>query len=258
MSQGDSSDYEKLKKLAAGPLGEQQSKFPLLFAKPVFFGERPSKEKAALVRNGTVTLVDFGLGPILITCAHVIQTYRNFMATHENVVFQIGNLELDPIPHLIEENFDLDLATLRLSPEQIKAIELRGEIGSHIFQPVKWPSPRIGVGQGVLFGGYPEAFREIHSYNELDFPSWSSGGSLVTTAYDDRFSCQFERDRWVSSFGAENDMELRALSGLSGGPAFVHRGLYFDFVGIIYEYQPELDVLFLRPSQFIRNDGTLG
>lgn len=241
-----------------GPLGEQQAKFPLRFAKFAFFGERPSKTRPTVVRNGTVTLVDLGSGPIGITCAHVIGAYRNLKNTHENVVFQIGNIEVDPLAILIAEHADLDLATLRLSEDLIRAITGESEIGSCVFRPVSWPSPSVQADERAVFGGFPEILREVPEYDELVFPSWSSGGSRVTTAYDDRFSCQFEREHWVSNFGSQHHMELTALSGLSGGPAFIHRGLHFDFAGIIYEFSAEFDVLFFRPSRLINADGTIG
>ncbi len=44
------------KELAAGPLGEKMEKFPLLFAKAVFFGPRPSRVQPTDVNSGTATL----------------------------------------------------------------------------------------------------------------------------------------------------------------------------------------------------------
>lgn len=248
----------KLKKLAAGPLGETQAKFPLRFAKAVFFGERPSRTKSTLIRNGTITLVDLGTGPIGVTCAHVIDGYRNLKKIQTNVVCQIGNFEIDPISHLIAEDKELDLATLRLSEKEVKAITGEGEIGSCVFKPVEWPSTAAQVGEGAVFGGFPEFLRVAPVFDELEFPSWSSGGSPVTTSCDDRFSCQFERDNWVCNFGSKHHMELTALSGLSGGPAFIHRNFHFDFVGIIYEFSPQYDLLFLRQARLLNADGSIG
>ena len=244
MAEDDLEKVEAAKVLAAGPLGDQQSKFPLRFAKAAFFGERPSRENPTLVRNGTIAFVDFGNGPIGITCAHVIEAYRNLMDSAENVVFQLGDVEISPIDQLIDESIEYDLATIDFSETQINAITAGEEIGSCIFKPVQWPSSPAMVGESVVFGGFPEVLRETPDYDEVVFPSWSSGGSLVTSAYDERFSCQFEREYWVSSFGSEHHLELRALSGISGGPAFAHRGLYFDLVGVTYEFSTEYDVLF--------------
>lgn len=81
--------------------------------------------------------------------------------------------------------------------------------------------------------------------------------SPVTSVNPDRLSCVFERELWVKNFGSKEGMELNALSGLSGGPAFIHRGLHFDFVGVIYQFSPTWDILFLRPSTLIGADGVM-
>jgi hypothetical protein len=255
---------EEAKKLAAGPLGDQQARFPLRFAKAVFFGELPSKDRPVCIRNGTITLVDLGSGPIGITCAHVIETYRNMMrelarehSARRELIFQVGDALIDPTKQIIDENPGLDLATIRFTQQQISEIAVGGDIGSQFFRPVAWPSPPASVGEGALFGGYPEAYREMSAHDALGFPSWSSGGTPVTTVSADRFSCQFERDGWIRNFGSREGMQLSALSGLSGGPAFVHRGLHFDSVGIIYQFSPSWDILFLRPSGLIDANGLI-
>lgn len=243
--------------LAGGPLGEQLSKFPLRFSKAAFFGERPSRTRPTVVRNGTVSFVDLGSGPIGITCSHVLREYRRMLKEYGSIVFQIGDLELDPIEQLIAENVELDLATIRFTEDQAKAISSEGEIGSCFFRPPSWPPSPVLAGESVVFGGFPGDLRERPAHDEVVFLSWSSGGCSVTSSHDDRFSTQFEREYWVSSFGAPNHMNLQALGGMSGGPAFVHRGLHFEFVGIIYEFTEAFDIMFFRHSSSILADGSI-
>lgn len=168
-------------KLAAGPLGDQLARFPLRFAKAVLFGELPSRGKPVRIRNGTITLVDLGDGPIGVTCAHVIDAYRNLIQEvgqqpgHTNLIFQVGDVVIDPFAQLVDENPTLDLATIRFTDKQIKELTSGGDIGSQFFRPVTWPSPPARVGEGAAFGGYPEAFREMSAHDAIGFPSWSSG-----------------------------------------------------------------------------------
>jgi hypothetical protein len=68
---------EEAKKMATGPLGEEMSKFPLLFAKAACFGQYPSKTRPAKINNGTISLVNFGKGVLGITCHHVIECYHH-------------------------------------------------------------------------------------------------------------------------------------------------------------------------------------
>jgi hypothetical protein len=253
----DPAKVEEAKKRAAGAWGEKMSKFPLLFAKAAFYGSRPTPKKPADVNNGTVTLVDLGNGPMAVTCQHVIEHYRSRLKTEGNLVFQIGNVEIDPLAQLIDANRRIDIATIRLSAEQAKAVTSEGEIGSCIFKPKAWPSPMPKKDEYVCFGGFPGTLRTAVAFDELDFPSWSSGGSRISSVSELQFASAFEREYWVSSFGKEHHMELQALGGMSGGPALVHRGLYWDFVGIVTQHHENYDAIFFVLADRIRADGTI-
>jgi hypothetical protein len=56
---------------------------------------------------------------------------------------------------------------------------------------------------------------------------------------------------------SDRSFDLKELGGLSGGPAFVDRGLHFEFAGIIYQHSPEFDILLLRPAGLIQADGSI-
>ena len=167
------------------------------------------------------------------------------------------NVDFDPLSQLIAEDAQLDLATIALKHEQIGAITADGEIGSCVFSPVAWPPPALSPGESIAFGGFPGRLRERPAHDEVVFPSWSSAGGVVASVSEDRFSCQFEREFWVASFGAKHHMELRDLGGLSSGPAFIHRGLYWDFVGVVYEFSQEFDIMFFRPGNLIDAHGLI-
>jgi hypothetical protein len=254
---GASDAIKEAKKLAAGPLGVQMAKFPLRFAAAAFFGGRPSKNALVKVRNGTITLLNLGTAPIGVTCAHVIAGYRKFQDKFGEVVFYIGGVEIDPLSQLIAEDSYFDLATLKLTPEQVRDIPAGGEIGSSVFEPASWPSPALRPGEYVAFGGFPGRLRERPSFNEVVFHSWSNGANKVASVTEDRFSCQFEREYWVTTMTSEPSLDLRDMGGLSGGPAFIHRGLYWDFAGVMYQYSCEFDLMFFRPASLISRDGSI-
>ena len=247
----------KAKELAAGVLGEKLAKFPLLFSKAAFFGRRPSKVRTSKVRNGTVTLVDFGEGPLALTCHHVIACFRRIRKCTNKVVFQIGNVELDPLEQLIDENARLDLAAIRLTHEQVTEITSEGEIGSCVFTPVEWPPPILAEGDFVAFGGFPGRLRTVMSFDELEFGTWSSGASKVCSVSEHQFVSSFERDYWVQSFGSQYHMDLRALGGMSGGPAFINRGLYWDLVGIVFNYHENYDTVMFSSLRAMNTNGTI-
>jgi hypothetical protein len=253
----ETEEIENAKQLAAGALGEKLAKFPLLFAKAAFFGQRPSKKRPSEISNGTVSLVDLGDGPLAITCEHVIAGYIDMVKKHDNLVFQIGSVEIDPLKQLIDKNARLDLATIRLTEEQAKSITSEGEIGSCIFRPKAWPSEALKEGQFVAFGGFPGQLRTVASFDEYIFRSWSSGASKISSVSNGQFVSAFEREFWVKSFGAEHHMNMEALGGLSGGPAFIDRGLYWEFVGIVSQYHESFDAMFFASTSGLRADGTI-
>jgi hypothetical protein len=177
----ETEEFKNAKQLTDGALGEKLAKFPLLFAKAAFFGQRPSKNRPSKISNGTVSLVDLGDGPLAITCEHVIAGYLDMAKRHDNLVFQIGSVEVNPLEQLVDKNRRIDLATIRLTEEQAKSITSEGEIGSCIFQPKAWPPEPVGRGQFVAFGGFPGYLRTIASFDEYIFGSWSSGASEISS-----------------------------------------------------------------------------
>ncbi|GAG18320.1 unnamed protein product, partial [marine sediment metagenome] len=69
--------------------------------------------------------------------------------------------------------------------------------------------------------------------------------------------CQFEREYWVKSIDLYDKEELHEIGGLSGGPVFIKRALSWEFIGIIYQFSAGLDLMYIRPSKYIGEDGRL-
>ena len=236
----DPKRVKKAKALAAGSLGQEMGKFPLRFAKSLSFGQKPSKDEPITINNGTITFVKLGEHLIGITCSHVIDKYKE-INKDGNCIFQIGHLEFDPLKRIIDQSSELDLVSIDLSGLDVTQTINDIEIGSEFFVPSNWPPKEIEPGDYVAFGGFPGEWRQYLSWDEVVFDSWSSGGSEVSSARDQYFICQFERKFWVESFNYHDHhgLELKKLGGLSGGPVFIHRGLHWDLVGIIYEFSED-------------------
>lgn len=135
-------DHEKLdpklvrkaKESAAGSLGREMAKFPLRFAKAVFFGDRPTKGKFQNINNGTAVLLNLNGKPIALTCSHVLDGYRK-MHANPNTNFQIGDLELNPLDRIIDESgsSSLDMVTIDLHGLDLGEIKNHEGIGSSLF-----------------------------------------------------------------------------------------------------------------------------
>ena len=241
------------KKIAAGPLGQELCKFPLLFTKPVFFGEPQSG-----INNGTVSLINLGKGPFAITCFHVIEKFRELAREGKQGLFQIGPCGLDPLSQLISQSEHFDLAVIGITEKQAKEITQEdARIGSSFFHPVCWPPEQVSEGEFIALGGFPGRWRTQLASDVLQFGTYSIGASRVTIVRDSYFVSQFEREYWVKSLDNPEFGQLDRLGGLSGGPAFVERGLRLDFVGVIYQFSPNYDLLYLRHAGVIAADGQI-
>lgn len=248
------------KQFAAGPGGEIMVKYPLQYCKAAFLGERPRMDGTSKIFNGTATFLSLESGVYAVTCAHVVDAYFQVLEQNGSALFQIGMTEIALVNQLTCKNDVVDLATIRLSDSQVKDFSTQGQIGSRVIQPTTWPPTPVEAGQTVMFGGFPGAWRERAAYDELVFGSFSSAGVTIASSHPDRFSCQFEREYWVRSLArgdSDKTIHLRELGGLSGGPAFVDRGLHFEFAGIIYQHSEAFDLLFLRPAGLIHADGSI-
>ena len=256
----DPEKVKKAKEISAGHLGKEMAKFPLRFAKAVFFGDRPAKHKQQNVNHGTVTFLELNDRPIALTCSHVLDAYRK-IHSNPDVIFQIGNLEFNPLERIIDESAssELDIVTIDLQGLNHKELMSPEGIGSSLFKPVHWPPNNVQQGEFVAFGGFPGVWRKNISWNEMIFDSWSSGATQVSSVREKYFVCQFERGYWVQSFNVHgyDGLDLHKLGGLSGGPVFIHRNIYWEFVGMIYEFSENFDLMYIRPANLVLEDGII-
>ena len=256
----DLTRVKKAQEISAGPLGRELAKFPLHFAKAAFFGNRPTKQEPHSINHGTVTLLELNGRPLALTCSHVLEAYRK-IHSNPNVIFQIGDIEFNPLERIIDESesSELDIVTIDLQGLDLKELKGTEEIGSSFFVPVQWPPKSIKQGEFVAFGGFPGVWRQNFSCCDLIFDSWSSGATQVSSLGEKHFVCQFEREFWVESFNlhGHDGLDLHNLGGLSGGPVFIHRNIYWEFIGIIYMFSKEFDLMYVRPASLVREDGTI-
>jgi hypothetical protein len=132
---------------------------------------------------------------------------------------------------LIDSDPDLDIATFRLSEDDLKRIP-----GTAIDCTGQWPPPKPDRMRAVSLAGFPEIIREVHPDRSATFAAY--GALAAIEDFSDReiiVTYEPERDRPMA--GAPKPPLGFNMSGCSGGPVLSHgisNGLHRWFpVGMI-------------------------
>lgn len=240
---------------AEGPLGKSLGEFPLRFSVAALIADCSFSD--GHLNNGTATLLALGCGKLAITCSHVLDKYREIRESGRKAIFQIGNVRLDPTEQLIDEDSRADLATISMSEGQASALMKNEGMGAQFFHPRTWPPEPVKENDVLALGGFPGKWREVVAPRALDFNGYGIGATAATSVTEEKIVCQFERHRWVWSSKRGGLRKIEEIGGMSGGPAFVLRPLHLDFAGIMYQFNPSFELMFLRPARIINGDGTI-
>lgn len=193
---------------ATAALWKNLGEFPAMFAKSVVINIGHKFHTA------TATLVDFGRGPLALTCFHVIAPYHEEWKSGEALI-RVGNTRVLP-SQLAALDGELDLATIRLSDEQAADLVSEDGIAAQFYQPTRWPLDPAREGEPVAVGGFPAQWRRKHSKaQEIIMPYYGIGATAVTSASERLFGCRFERSRWVWMSRRAELADLTMLGGLA-------------------------------------------
>ncbi len=236
------------------PFFDEISKLPVTFATPVLFGDSPNISFDVSLNNGTATLLRLGDRFLAVTCHHLLEEFRRFGSAQE-AFFQLGDARIVPEQYLVSENRDLDLAVLDLSTLVDKTPPLTE---ANFFCPRNWPPETVSTDDVICLAGFPGIWRNQLDLGHLRFYSYSSGATEVVSVKEHQIVSTVQIQDCVSQIN--HGLVWGSLGGLSGGPVFVWRKtpiLVVELVGIVYEYQENLDLMLIRSTQVIREDGTL-
>lgn len=166
---------------------------------------------------------------------------------------------------LIDRDADLDLATFRVTEEQVTESE------AHVVDcRIAWPPPAPCPGAAITFTGFPEAFRQACYPTQSKF-SAASSATWVEDLNDRTIVAKYDPVRGDHRLLAAPDFpDIGAnWSGCSGGPVLVHfeRDGYHRWhaVGMIVQgpggnldgAPNDFDQFVFRRIDFVNADGTL-
>lgn len=252
---------EEAIELVRGPLGDAALKSVAKFAAPIFWESRPKKESSP-IKNGTVFLADFGEGCFAVTADHVYQSYLGDKAAIPQTpcwiapeAFDDGAkdaIAFDLEERLIDRLEDIDIATFRVTESEANAI------GTSITS--LWPPIVPGIGQAVVFSGYPGNERLEVGPRELSFAPYPAL-TIAKSVSERQITCQFEHEYLVQAPGFQEPKPFFETGGMSGGPLFTvveRNGISrWHLGGVIKEGNSSLDILIASRADCILKDGRL-
>jgi hypothetical protein len=236
------------------------------------FWARETTGLTDILGHGSAFILDRGLGPMLVTAAHVYRHYLAHREEHGPLYCQVANTRVNDLSRLLiacgnlslplcEPDLEPDIATFKMNPA---AAERVGKV------PVRadgdWPPPPA-VNQQVMFGGYPGQERIFVNESTINF-GFHSGMTGATAITDRQITARIERDSLVDNTGNGLPPPGYGLGGISGAPLLVpefrDNAWYFRLGGVISQAtdeRPAEEVLFemivAHRAEFIQPDGRL-
>lgn len=176
--------------------------------------------------------------------------------------------DIDGKNSIIDAHDDIDIATFRITPEEIRSI------GKNILTGCQkiWPPKPPMQNRGIYFSGFPERERIGPSINNLiNFGATPLSG-IASSISDLDVSCSIEREYWIDVMGKGLLPENFNYSGISGAPMLTvieyESGLRsWSLAGVIYsgpntseepsEAITAVEIIRARRAYFIQPDGRL-
>ncbi len=258
---------DQARALMGSGLAKAELEFLMSLTVPLFWVLREG-EKRFRVRNGSAFFLNVGAGPFAVTAQHVIEQLNQDKHAGNVVAVQLGELPLDLAGKnvIIAAHEQLDIATFRITPEEVAALGKTILTGSQ----QQWPPLPPQQDRGVYFGGFPGTETIWTSPQEISFGALPAGG-IASSISEIDVSSLIEREHLIPLLGEGIPPPDYNFGGISGGPmlSVVERNgvRSWALAGVIYEGpnpspDPEqavagLEIIRARRARFICPDGTL-
>jgi hypothetical protein len=253
--------------MAAG-LGKAELEFVASITAPLYWIIRQDA-KQYRVRNGSAFFLDAGAGPLAVTAQHVLDGWRGDCAANNVVALQLGldlPIDLDGKNAIIAAHPDLDIATFRITTDEIRRI---GKTTLTGYQRA-WPPGPPQRNRGIYYAGFPGKETIWLSPTAISF-GIVTGSGVASSVSETDVSTLIERQHLVAVLGEGIPPEDYDFRGMSGGPMLTvvetSSIRSWSLAGVIYEgpnpspVEAEaiagLDIIRARRAHFILPDGQL-
>lgn len=208
--------------------------------------------------GATCFILRFDAGLIGITANHVIEAFEKRSREEGQFVYLLRTGPIDLIAAVIDRNAELDIATFRVTEDQ-----LIGSKAIAIDCRTEWPPPTPDRGAALSLGGYPEKLKKSSMQSDVEFRAYVNMCFAEDVSNND-ILVTYEPGRDFRALAAAEFPDVGAdLSGCSGGPVLMHverKGwLRWFAVGIIIASlgMAEFDLIRIRRINAVRRDGMI-
>lgn len=215
--------------------------------------------------GGTCFILRFDNGLIGVTAEHVVQAFEDSKMLHPSNICLLRTVPLDLVSAIVDRDAELDIATFRITEDQLRMSEA---MVIDCRSP-GWPPPTPDRGRELSLAGFPEALKEVSPHHLVKFKAFAYlarvedvGTRDIIVSYDPRRDGRMRAAPELPDLGAN-------LSGCSGGPVLMHverKGIHRWFpVGLIVAGPGDLpdgmrrqfDLLRIKRVNYVNRDGTI-
>jgi hypothetical protein len=229
----------------------------------------PTNDDKYLIRNGSAFFLDTGEALFGVTANHVIEALRKDEEGQDVIALQMGcdlPVDFSGKNQIIDFHKDIDIATFRISAEEIRSIGKTCLTGCQ----KSWPPSPPQQNRGVFYAGFPGVERRWLSASEISF-GVAGGGGVASSVSEYDISTQIDRQLLIDVVGNGLPPENYNFGGMSGGPMLTvleQGGLrLWSLAGVIYQgpnasgdiYKAisGLEIIKARQANLILANGTL-
>jgi len=219
---------------------------------PLFFTTSLEVAGRNVTANGSFGLVDTGEKKLLVTCYHILETFRKLLSEEPNLMLCVvlGKIpEVLDLKNLIDEDKQFDLATFDMEP----VLPVCG--GRTFFQVNCEHIHRVKKGDKLAFVGYPGINR--HETDKAIFWGTTPHVMIAQDVSDYSVIANTSRvmnvDRELLSEKYENP-----YGGTSGSPCFlVQQFSSVKLVAFVIEHLKGLQIMKFTSLKCLKPDGTI-
>ena len=246
---------EEARQLLQGDFGRELARIALGAAFPILMIWQDDAGRSVFA-NGTGFIMRTPSALIGVTADHVLAEYFDRRASGTDIYSQIAGQRVNWEDRIIARSPSRDIATFRM--DGLSSISL----GNFVKFPLEtWPPVEPSMGQGVVYGGYPGAERELVQSDTISYGSYA-GSSMVDAVHRSEFVSVIEPESSVVAHpvGGQLPDEIQ-FGGMSGGPALaiVHTGelVHFALMGVLTQGSALLRTCRFSRADAIQADGTI-